>query len=105
MMRWTVPNKLEEAVPSLQRELAEARENLSLVQERMEEFERSTAIPLQLVKEERHLRARIAELERQLAAQPVEDGIESMPEKHSFWTKTRKRLGYLSKALRTFLSR
>jgi BMFP domain-containing protein YqiC len=109
-MRWTVPNKLKETVPSRQRQLAEARENLSLVQERKEEFERSTDIPLQLVKEERRLRARIAELEQQLAAQPVEDGTESTSEqspsvKYSFLAKIGKRLSNLPKALRTILSR
>jgi formylglycine-generating enzyme required for sulfatase activity len=56
---------------SLQRQLAEARENLRLVEEREAEYPLSTDIPLLLVKEKRRLLARIEELEQQLAAQPA----------------------------------
>jgi hypothetical protein len=64
---------------SLQRQLAEARENLHLIEERETEYPLSTDIPLLLVKEKRRLLGRIAELEQQLAAQPAEDDVESMP--------------------------
>jgi len=53
---------------SLQRQLAEARENLRLIQERKGEFVMSTDVPLQFVKEERRWLDRIAELEQRLAA-------------------------------------
>jgi formylglycine-generating enzyme required for sulfatase activity len=56
---------------SLQRQLAEAHENLRLIQERKAEFVLSTDVPLQLVKEERRLLDVIAELEQQLTAQPT----------------------------------
>ncbi len=56
---------------SLQSQLAEARENLRLIQERMAKYVLSTDIPLQLVKEERHWIDKIADLERQLASQPT----------------------------------
>ena len=62
---------------SLQRQLAEARENLRLIQERKGEFVLSTDVPLQLVKEERRWLDRIAELEQQLAAQS--DAREDQP--------------------------
>ena len=54
---------------SLRRQLAEARENLRLIQERKSEFVMGTDIPLQLVKEERQLLERIEELE-QLVERP-----------------------------------
>ncbi len=53
---------------SLQRQLVAARENLRLIQERMADYVLSTDIPLQLVKEERRLTDRVAELEQQIAA-------------------------------------
>ena len=72
---------------SIQRQLAEARENLRLIQERQAEFVLSTDIPLQLVKEERRLLDRIAELEQRFAEPaapggpgPRRDGMGSTPE-------------------------
>jgi nucleotide-binding universal stress UspA family protein len=59
----------KEDLTSLRRQLAEARENLRLIQERKAEFVLSTEVPLQLVKEERRWLDRIAELEQRLAAQ------------------------------------
>jgi BMFP domain-containing protein YqiC len=58
---------------SIEQQLAEARQNLGLVQERIAEFVVSTDVPLQVRKEERRLLDEIASLERQLAAQPAED--------------------------------
>jgi hypothetical protein len=55
---------------SIRRQLAEACENLRLIQERMAEFVLSTEIPLQLKKEERRWLDKISELEQQLADQP-----------------------------------
>jgi outer membrane protein assembly factor BamB len=54
-------------VASLRRQLGEARENLRLIEERKSQYVMAVDVPLQLVKEERRLRERIAELERQLA--------------------------------------
>jgi len=51
---------------SLRRQLAEARENLRLIQERKSEYVLGTDIPLQLVKEERQLLERIQELEQRV---------------------------------------
>lgn len=51
---------------SLQYQLDQARENLRLIEERKAEYAQSTDIPLQLIKNERSLRERIAELERRL---------------------------------------
>ena len=53
-------------VESLRRRLAEARENLRLVEEREAEYVLGTDVPLQLVKERRRLRRRIANLEARL---------------------------------------
>jgi nucleotide-binding universal stress UspA family protein len=63
-----VSSASKEDLPSLRRQLAEARENLRLIQERKNEFVLSTDVPLQLVKEERRWLDRIAELEQRLAA-------------------------------------
>jgi uncharacterized protein YjbI with pentapeptide repeats len=60
-------NTPEENLLSLRRQLAEARANLHLIEEREAEFPLSTDIPLLIVKEKRHLLERIAELEQQLA--------------------------------------
>ena len=54
----------ESELAFLRRQLAEARENLRLIQERKSEYVLGTDIPLQLVKEERQLLERIAELEQ-----------------------------------------
>ena len=53
-------------VTSLRRQLDEARENLRLIEERKSQFVLEVEVPLQLVKEERSLRQRIAELENEL---------------------------------------
>jgi nucleoside phosphorylase len=55
----------------VQRQLANARDNLRLIQERKAEFVFSTDVPLQLVKEERRWLDEIAELERRLALSTV----------------------------------
>jgi tetratricopeptide (TPR) repeat protein len=52
---------------SLRRQLAEARDNLRIIQERKAEFVLSTDVSLQLVKEERRLLDEIAGLEQRLA--------------------------------------
>jgi hypothetical protein len=52
---------------SLERQLAELRENLRLVEERKSEFVEETEVPLQLIKNERRLRERVAEIEARLA--------------------------------------
>jgi hypothetical protein len=51
----------------LRRQLAEARVNLQLIEEREAEYVLSTDVPLQLVKEKRRWQQRITELEGQLA--------------------------------------
>jgi hypothetical protein len=51
---------------SLQRQLAEARENLRLIEDRKAEYVLEVDVPLQLIKEERRWRDRIAELEAKL---------------------------------------
>jgi hypothetical protein len=70
-LSWLVPKEDSNLV---RHELAEARENLRLIQERKAQFVTSTDVPLPLVKEERRLVDRIAELGRQLAIQPAGDG-------------------------------
>ncbi len=52
---------------SLRRQLAEARENLRLIQERRSQYVMEVEIPLDLVKQERRLERRVAELEARLA--------------------------------------
>lgn len=51
---------------SLRRQLAEAEENLLLIEERKAEYVLGVEVPLTLVKEERRLKARIAELRAEL---------------------------------------
>jgi tetratricopeptide (TPR) repeat protein len=67
----------EKDLESLQRQLAEARENLRIIQERKAEFVLSVEIPLQLVKEERSLLDKIAELEQQLAVEHIAESAPS----------------------------
>ena len=55
-------------VASLRRQLAEARENLRLIEEREAEYVLGTEVLLQLVKEKRRLQERIAGLEARLEA-------------------------------------
>jgi len=64
----------EEDRLSIQRQLDEARENLDLIKQRQAEYVLSTDIPLQLVKEERRLLDRIAELKQKLAKPTVPGG-------------------------------
>jgi hypothetical protein len=52
---------------ALSKQLDEARANLKLIKERISEYVLGVDVPLQLVKEQRRLHARIAELERHLA--------------------------------------
>ena len=54
-------------IASLQQQLAEARENLRLIEERIAQYVQETEVPLQLIRDERHWRTRIAELEQVLA--------------------------------------
>jgi formylglycine-generating enzyme required for sulfatase activity len=54
-------------IDSLRRQLAEARENLRLIEERKAEYVLVTDIPLQLIKDERRRRARVTELTKQIA--------------------------------------
>jgi hypothetical protein len=70
----------QEDLASLQRQLDKAHENLRLIQERKAEYVLSTDIPPQLIKEERRWLDEIAELERQLAAQPAKSNTGNMPE-------------------------
>jgi hypothetical protein len=51
---------------SLERQLQSARENLRLIEERKSDYVLETDVPLQLIKEERRLKERIAEWERKL---------------------------------------
>jgi hypothetical protein len=53
-------------VAAWQRMLANYRQNLLLIQERMSEYVEFTAIPLQLIKEKRRTEAQISDLERKL---------------------------------------
>jgi len=53
-------------VATWRRMLTNYRENLLLIEERMSEFVEFTAIPLQLVRNEHHVEAQIADLERRL---------------------------------------
>lgn len=64
-----IPPPLEPAqahLDSLRCQLVEERENLQIIEEREAKFATSTDVPLYLVKEERRLRERIAELEAEL---------------------------------------
>jgi len=60
-------NDRKTMLESLRRQLAEARENLLLIQERKTEFVEETRIPLDLIKDERRTEKRIEELEQQIA--------------------------------------
>jgi hypothetical protein len=57
----------KDEIASLQRQLQEMRENLRLIEERKAEYVLGVEVPLQLIKEERRLKDRIAELEQQLS--------------------------------------
>jgi tetratricopeptide (TPR) repeat protein len=73
-----MPTISQEDVISLQRRLAEARENLRLIQERESRYVVSTDVPIQLIKEKRRLLDEIAELEQQLGAQHFEPPIQRL---------------------------
>ncbi len=60
-----IENKPQE-MASVQRQLAEARENLRLIEDRKAEYVLEVDVPLQLIKEERRLRDKVAELEAKL---------------------------------------
>jgi hypothetical protein len=63
---------MNDDITSLQRQLANAEENLRLIQERKSEYVSEEEIPLQLIKNERKLVERIAELHQQLHAAGAE---------------------------------
>lgn len=54
---------------ALKRQLANSQESLRLIEERKAEYVLEVDVPLQLVREERRLRERIADLERRIAGQ------------------------------------
>ena len=56
----------ENKLASLQRQLAEAQENLGLIDERISQFVQETDVPLQLIKDQHRLRKWIRRLERRL---------------------------------------
>jgi len=62
--------EIEEDVASWQRQLAEAHENLRVIEEYKAKFVQETDVPLQTLKEERRVRATIAELEEKLRGSP-----------------------------------
>lgn len=62
----------EQDILSLQRQVADAEENLRLIKERKAAYVLSTDIPLQYLKEERRLQREIEELRQQLSAQQAE---------------------------------
>jgi hypothetical protein len=70
------PSPSQDDRASLQRQLNEARKNLRLIEERKVEYVVSTSIPLDLIRSERELRERIAELEQRLAAPPLQGETE-----------------------------
>ena len=57
---------MPDEIQSLQQQLASLRENLRLVDERKAQYVEENEIPLQLVKNEKKLRERIAAIERKL---------------------------------------
>jgi hypothetical protein len=58
-----------DAVTPLRRQLVEAEANLALIQERKTQYVLEVDVPLQLIKEERRLLARIADLKEKLGKQ------------------------------------
>lgn len=63
-----VGSGVEMAKTSLQRQLADSRENLRLIQERKAQYVLETDIPLQLIREERRIQERIADLVHRLSS-------------------------------------
>ena len=62
----SMPAARSEDLDSLRRQIAEARLNLKLIEERKAQYVLEIDVPLQLLKEERRLRSQIAEWERRL---------------------------------------
>jgi hypothetical protein len=62
---------MNDDIASLQRQLANAEENLRLIRERKSEYVSEEDIPLQLIKNERKLVERIAELRQRLGLSPA----------------------------------
>ncbi len=62
-------NSNRQETMSLQQQLADARECLRLIEERKAQYVQEVDIPLQLVKEERRLKERVAVLEKELSLQ------------------------------------
>jgi hypothetical protein len=62
---------MNDDITSLQRQLANAEENLRLIQERRSEYVSQEDIPLQLIKNERKWEERIAELRQRLGLPPA----------------------------------
>jgi hypothetical protein len=60
------PARDESVLDSLRRQLTQEQENLRLVEERKSQYVQEEDTPLQLIKNERHLLKRIAELEQQI---------------------------------------
>jgi WD40 repeat protein/energy-coupling factor transporter ATP-binding protein EcfA2 len=71
--------QMEDRITALRKQLAEAHENLLLIQERISEFVDPTKVPLEFTRHERHWLKRIAELEAELA-HPVEPEALRLPE-------------------------
>jgi outer membrane protein assembly factor BamB/tetratricopeptide (TPR) repeat protein len=63
-------SELGEDSASWRRQLAEARENLQVIEEQKAKYVQETDVPLQYLKEERRWRATIAELEEKLRGSP-----------------------------------
>ena len=59
---------MSEELEGLQRLLAEAKENLQLIDERIAYYVLSTEVPLQLIKEQRGWQKKVRKLERQIRA-------------------------------------
>ena len=66
----TDPTGDQQDLESLRRQLAKARENLRLIDERIAEYVLATEVPLQLRKERDNLLKRIETLERDLKSYP-----------------------------------
>lgn len=57
---------MDDTLSSLQKQLAEAEENLRLIQERRSEYVQAIDVPLQLIKDERRLERRVRWLKRRI---------------------------------------
>ncbi len=64
---------MSEELEELQRLLAEAKENLQLIDERIAQYVLEIDVPLQLIKEQRRLQKKVRKLEREIRAhKPIE---------------------------------